>query len=216
MRYGLCHGVSFCFAGDRAIVLDLKRDRYFGLTSAQARALLSGDGADPSLEPLVRQNILQEVVAADSAPRPCAATPARRRLSQNSQPSQRGADWLGVALAVCSAQLELKGLGLQRALARLASRKADLLNSAGAQDPDAMMTLARRFNAARPLAPLASVCLLDSLALSTYLAKRGFIADLIFGVDAPPFSAHAWVQCGDVVLNDDVDRVAIYTPILVA
>ncbi|AHE53694.1 hypothetical protein NX02_09870 [Sphingomonas sanxanigenens DSM 19645 = NX02] len=30
-----------------------------------------------------------------------------------------------------------------------------------------------------------------------------------------PFAAHAWVQKGDVVLNDTAEQVNLYTPILV-
>ena len=39
-------------------------------------------------------------------------------------------------------------------------------------------------------------------------------AFLVIGVTASPFGAHAWVQIGDVVLNDSVDRVRRFVPIL--
>jgi len=37
----------------------------------------------------------------------------------------------------------------------------------------------------------------------------------VFGVKLNPFSAHCWVQAGDIVLNDAIDHVTIHTPILV-
>jgi hypothetical protein len=38
----------------------------------------------------------------------------------------------------------------------------------------------------------------------------------VFGVRTWPFHAHCWLQCDDVVLDDQADRVAAYAPILVA
>jgi hypothetical protein len=57
--------------------------------------------------------------------------------------------------------------------------------------------------------------LLDSLALLAFLRQRGLYADLVFGVIRQPFAAHCWVQARGVVLNDRLDRVAEFTPILV-
>jgi hypothetical protein len=58
-------------------------------------------------------------------------------------------------------------------------------------------------------------CLPRSLALVRYLSKRGVLADLIIGVKMRPFAAHAWVEHRGFVLNDTVDGVQPYTPILV-
>jgi hypothetical protein len=53
------------------------------------------------------------------------------------------------------------------------------------------------------------------LALVDFLAYLHFYPDLVIGVRLAPFSFHAWVQFGDIVLNDEVDTVRPYTPILV-
>jgi hypothetical protein len=37
----------------------------------------------------------------------------------------------------------------------------------------------------------------------------------VFGVQSRPFAAHCWLQLGGVVLNDTVDHVKRYTPIMV-
>lgn len=47
------------------------------------------------------------------------------------------------------------------------------------------------------------------------LSRRRTTASLVIGVKVSPFGAHAWVQDGEVVLNDFVDVARIYTPILV-
>ena len=52
--------------------------------------------------------------------------------------------------------------------------------------------------------------------LVSYLRRCGLRADWVFAVRLWPFAAHCWVQCGDLCLNDDVERLAPYTPILVA
>ncbi|GAD58270.1 hypothetical protein MBEBAB_0520 [Brevundimonas abyssalis TAR-001] len=38
---------------------------------------------------------------------------------------------------------------------------------------------------------------------------------MVFGIKLVPFGAHCWVQAGETVLNDTVDNVSEYTPIMV-
>ena len=58
------------------------------------------------------------------------------------------------------------------------------------------------------------LCLFDSLALIHFLARFRVFPDWVFGVTADPFEAHCWVQTGGVVLNDTVERVSAFTPIM--
>lgn len=59
-------------------------------------------------------------------------------------------------------------------------------------------------------------CLPRSLALVHALRTLGHPALLVLGVALQPFAAHAWVQAGEVVLNDELDHVLLFAPILVA
>jgi hypothetical protein len=59
-------------------------------------------------------------------------------------------------------------------------------------------------------------CLPRSLALANALRNAGGAARLVIGVRLNPFAAHAWVQDGAIVLNDTLDHVLLFTPILVA
>jgi hypothetical protein len=59
-------------------------------------------------------------------------------------------------------------------------------------------------------------CLLDSLVLTSVLRSYRLHSKMHIGVSLMPFSAHAWVQLGPCVLDDSVDHVRDYTPILVA
>jgi len=66
-----------------------------------------------------------------------------------------------------------------------------------------------------PFAPTSAKCLLRSFMLLRLLRRRGHDALWVFGVRAWPFHAHCWLQCEDVVLDDDPDRIRAFTPIMV-
>ncbi len=57
-------------------------------------------------------------------------------------------------------------------------------------------------------------CLLDSLVLRDFLRRSGVHSTLVIGINTKPFAAHAWVQYGSQVLNDDAEHVLQFTPII--
>jgi hypothetical protein len=73
--------------------------------------------------------------------------------------------------------------------------------------------MARGYAAARVQLPWRRLCVPDSLALARYLWKRDIDCEVIFGVRLDPFAAHAWVQSGDLLLSDNINVVADYTPV---
>ncbi|MFL6603958.1 MAG: lasso peptide biosynthesis B2 protein [Steroidobacteraceae bacterium] len=70
------------------------------------------------------------------------------------------------------------------------------------------------FNSLRLFFPRPYQCLFDSLALINFLARFKLYPDWVFGVIAEPFDAHCWVQADGVVLNDTIERVSAFTPIM--
>ncbi len=72
----------------------------------------------------------------------------------------------------------------------------------------------RGFEHARLLRTAAERCLARSIALSLCLTSRGVRAHVVLGVRLAPFGAHCWAQAGDEVLNDSVEEVLRYKPIL--
>jgi Transglutaminase-like superfamily len=58
-------------------------------------------------------------------------------------------------------------------------------------------------------------CLLESLSLLNVLSLHGIYAHWVFGVRTEPFFAHCWLQNHDCVLDDSVDRVRQFTPIMI-
>ena len=59
-------------------------------------------------------------------------------------------------------------------------------------------------------------CLVDSLILAEFLHRYGYPARLVIAIEPMPFSAHAWVQLGECVIDDTVEAVRRFAPILVA
>jgi hypothetical protein len=74
--------------------------------------------------------------------------------------------------------------------------------------------LLAQFDALRPLFPRKYLCLFDSLAQLEFLSRFGLYPTWIFAVIPEPFEAHCWLQQGDVVLNDSVEEVTKFTPIM--
>lgn len=72
----------------------------------------------------------------------------------------------------------------------------------------------RVFRRILPWAPFQGVCLYRSFFLLAFLRRRGLDAAWVFGVRTWPFEAHCWLQVGDVVLDDSIDHVRLFAPIL--
>lgn len=80
--------------------------------------------------------------------------------------------------------------------------------------PDLTAEEARRFAAARVWVPAEPHCLTDSLALLRWLVRRRLSAELVFGARLDPFAAHCWLEDGPWLLNDHLDTVQPFTPVL--
>jgi hypothetical protein len=80
--------------------------------------------------------------------------------------------------------------------------------------PSIERTLARGLARARRHAPYPGNCLSQSIALCWLLRRRGVPASLRLGarIDAGAFSAHAWVESGDRVINETPDVTERFTP----
>lgn len=57
-------------------------------------------------------------------------------------------------------------------------------------------------------------CLFDSLVLALFLTRELVPCSFVIGVSTKPFLAHSWVQIGELVINDTVEHVQMFTPIL--
>ena len=112
--------------------------------------------------------------------------------------------------ACAKAHWYLKTQSLAHTLAGIESRR----RMAASKDAAHAQALVSAFKSLRPLYPRPYVCLFDSLALLEFLAGYRYFPRLVFGVVADPFEAHCWLQNGTTLLNDHLERVAKYKPIL--
>jgi hypothetical protein len=216
---GLRPGVSFCEASGHLVFLDIEADRYFGLASAAEAAFRSLLRQQPqqalgqSTDALIETRLL--VVRPDALPiRACPEpAPVRASLLDRRLPSAPVFAIVRALAGIMAARLALRVGGLAMPLRTLTGGKSRI--TARASDRAKIESEVAAFHRCALLVRSHDQCLVRSLALMRGLAARGESADLVIGVRVRPFSAHAWVQKGDLLLNESCDGVRGYTPILI-
>ena len=211
--------LSFCAIDGALVFLDIAADRYFMLSRRDddlVRSLIDrpiADWPDEAKARLRQLGFLADPPESGAALRPMASLPC---LQDHRADPARSAN----PGTVASVAWQL--FRIRRALDR--GRLAQLLDHHGAARRTMRPTPPKRrlttelsvFAAARMAVPIRHNCLLDSLALCVFLASRAHHATLVIGVRIAPFRAHAWVQQGTALLNDDCERVNNFTPIRIA
>lgn len=208
MGYRLRPGLSFCFAGDYLIFLDLPADRYFALSpacDAAFRAVAQCTGSREATELLIGADILvcHEICEPLLA---CSTQPPHDSLLGGKPRSERSLLPTGL-FALLRAQHDLAAKPLHHIVG-----PATMVQAEEAL-PEAARQLARRFNSSATLFGKDNACLVRSIALRRMLGARGISSTLIFGVKVGPFAAHCWVQHGALLLSDTLEAVAPFTPI---
>lgn len=220
MPYKLGDEISFCWADDRAVFLDARRDRYFCLgrsTEAIFRKLCADEAPKASdVSSLVALKVIDTSESQGAPPKAVEhIKPVRSVLEGTSRGTGLNAGLvLEAGFAIASARRRLRQRSLFDVITRRRARKPPS-EAACALAAEDTLELANAFSVSRRMVPIPSICLPDSLALLDLLARRGLAADLVFGVKLNPFAAHCWVQANDVVLNDTVKSVRRHTEILV-
>lgn len=204
-----------CVAANKLFVLDLRRDRYFRVPQSVASDMLTwlnvrhGTPApDAIIDLLDKARVLQR-----SDPIPTNGLRERVTIPDTLvqiRPTAARGNAVAVARQVAAAWLTLRCSPLHLTLSRRRMRTP--LPVLG--QLDATLAEAALFERSRPLVPIARNCLLDSLALDSWLARRGYGAQLVFGIMPEPFAAHCWLQTPQALLNDSYDHVSSFTPIL--
>jgi hypothetical protein len=237
--YWLRHHIYSCSTTEGVYFLDLRKGKYFGLGAAQYEAvgpLVSGwaskagenpDALETDLasarefaEALVGRDILttDKTLGKDAQP-----PDIQRRGTMPFRPeTDRVPDMtLGhlssLLFAVLSARVSLSFNSLERIVARVRSRRERLAMRILSEPRIDIYELAWNFRRHRGLfyTPK-NHCLFDSIVLAEFLARFGWTPDWVLGVQPRPFGAHSWVQHEGFVLNDTLERVENYYPILVA
>lgn len=222
MTYQLRLGLSWCRAGNHVIFLDQDSGRYFSLPSALGetfeRSLVRPDEAGAAASPLLERLMTLGVLCAQ-APRPSLATKTLQPAASNVGEHIDGPGAWPYALQAIWYQLraarDLKRRPL-RSIVDEARLVKDLMRTRSINDlTNEAAKAIMSFNSTGLALSAVDNCLVRSLALFRMLATFDIHPDLAIGVTASPFAAHAWLQIGDVVLNDSVDRVRRFVPILI-
>lgn len=216
METGLRHGLHFCFSGTTPIFLDLETNRYFALPSPVATAFrsLCEDGASglpASASEALRKARLFGVPHGQSRPRQTSVEAPDAELLRD-----RPVGILQTARAALHL-LAARRLLRRGSLARLVTtidqekRQARMKQDVPSERLRAIVSA---HGAMTSCFSAPDMCLPNSAALTRALTANGIPARLVIGVRTPPFAAHCWVQTGTLLLNDRLDVVRIFTPIL--
>lgn len=191
------------------VLLDAAGDVYHCLLSASDWIELRSDGelfiTDPDLADDLLQAGLAVTTPLSRARRP-PILPARE-LTLSSRPRMR--TLLSVALGWAVAGARFRGRPLSFIIADRRRSRVDKK-----PDETELADLVGAARLVRPWIPFEGECLQRSFQLRQVLANRSIAADLVFGVRTWPFSAHCWLQIGDLVVGDRLARVRRYAPIM--
>lgn len=219
MHLRLRDGLHFCNCAGRIVFLDVHTDRYFALSGKadQAfRAWIAGEVTveepDEHLNCLMRINVL----VLDTGHGKIGIVPSLQCATRDFQPRPVGSAFLVGAKAFLlryGARRNIRSQSLRAVLRDVRERKAAL--TFFAQDAVAEISLAcKAFGSTGWVFQSKDQCLPEAIALHRLCLNRGVPASLFIGVSVNPFTAHCWVQHGDAVINDRVERIRQFTPIL--
>jgi len=212
--------ISFCKLDGRLFFLDIQNDRYFQLSRTLEHSFLryleAPESASIDVSGLLKHNLFLQTTAGPIAD---IAYPGRSILETPNPDRHVPFDAVrDVFLMVAMMHWQLKIRRLKSILQSLNDYrhiKAPPFVEDEAKFQERMTEAATAFNRVRPFVPVETCCLIDSLSMVRFLAKRGLHAHLVMGVACDPFSAHSWVQYGPLVLNETVGTAQAYVPIRV-
>jgi hypothetical protein len=235
-RYWIPPHVRVCPLLASTVLLDLKRNRYFGIGTHETRALSTlalnwkdANGAGAEVEPLapdaaivmadalIDAGLLSREVPADRASL-CGAPPdlsgaltsAGHELSRET--SLRLAHIAAFLGALAWTRRALRSRTLYSIACEVRDRK---VAAGGAFDQQRAIELVGIFRRLRPHTFAArDRCLFHSLALVRFLSRHAVHPTWVLGVRARPWGAHAWVQQDKLLLDANPEHVCEYTPIL--
>jgi hypothetical protein len=226
-RYELPPHIYLCRFSRAAVLLDLKRNRYFGIDACDADELVTLLGASQTSVMQANEAArparwiergLLEITDAPSHPFSSDAIgqhgllTAPATLHNGERPSIRLRDAAHFTLACLHAQWALRERPLWDIACNL---RASAPRATESNTPTALTRTTLRFRRLRPLAFTArEQCLFHALALTHFLRAAGLASTWIIGVRLHPWGAHSWVQHGSMILDATPESVHEFRPII--
>jgi hypothetical protein len=231
--YKFADQIYHCFADSHCVLLDLRGDRYITVTRRDADIVMKmpqegvrheaespptsvDDEAARVVGQWLQTGLLVETTSHRGFPEPVSVP---RPMESIQESEDLGAPTVvrflpAFIMSARLAHFSLTHEPLEKTVRDVARRVARARNNKRSFDRSRAEAVVGAFAALRPLFPRNYLCLFDSLALLNLSLRYGLSPNWVFGVQAEPFSAHCWLQEGNVVLYDSVDRVSTYTPIM--
>lgn len=225
MHLALRERLAFCIGEEQSVFLDTEKWRYFALPEKLDEIFRQWTGGAvetlsiSETELLVRAGILVQVGSICRQPVPLHGTVSRTIYPQEDfqRDSRRSSSKLTVVRAA-----------VQQAWCSWLVRRGKISNFYSIQcsshecrtDPlsdrnsEILSELALAFERTDNVFGNHDRCLVRSMAFVALCRQRGIEAMLVLGIRDLPFSAHAWVQHRQLVVNDTLERVSLFTPIL--
>ena len=225
-----------CVTATGAVLLDLKRNRYFGLGYREARSLstlatnwtaastpsahplepMQGEDAARLADALVKAGFLTAVAPTEAGPSFVSLDSSAALTSIGYELTATPRLHLHNIVAFLRACIWAKRAVDSRLLysiaCEIAESKAGLTHDNRLEKTVELVSLFRRM---RPYAFSAKdQCLFHALALLKFLAHYNIHPTWVIAVRPTPWAAHSWLQLGTFVLDCNPEEISGYTPIL--
>ena len=228
--------VYACWPGQGAVLLDLKRNRYFGLGEADAEALsllvgqpnrgrVAGVEDDAAMQATVvhlrdqltaHGLLTTEKPAWQMATASVDVTATLDGVGQHMRPNRvrvRPHHVWNHAKACVWSRYSLKFRPFYTVVREVSQSKQR--NASGCLDTEQLIDLVCIFERLRTYTFTSrQQCLFHALALVRFLNSYGLFPTWVIGVSTTPGGAHSWVQHGTLILDSIPEDVCEYTPIL--
>ena len=234
-HYALGRNVFLCVCGQDFVLLDLARDKYLALEMPHASGLstlvrgwpaartqtpaATPEDSGSMAKALLDRGLLTLDLATGKDATPIELpTPTEEITADGAgeRPAIRASEVASFMIACVTGRF-LRG---RRSVEHIVERVRRRRDEAGFVAHEFDVQLARRliaaFDSMRSLFfSTHNLCLLESIVLLELLSRYSLYPNWVFGVQVRPFAAHCWLQHDDLVLNDTLDHVTRYTPIMV-
>jgi hypothetical protein len=233
-RLFLHRDAYMCQTSDGALFMNIRSEKYFGLSRDDVLALSAvvaewptdatssiqslDEEIDSIAKAMLEKGLLTEEPSLGKRPHSISvemndAIAVRGNILP--YPRVRLTDACNFLCAVLRARVELRFVALARIVNRVQRRKSRALERNGERNAN-VSHLVRVFRALSPFFyTTRGACFLDSFVLTEFLSRYGVYADWVVAMRTRPFGAHSWVQLNGLLLNEKRETAEQFSPILV-